>query len=334
MAGEKEKPLTREDVRDAIGRHGGGAWDLDLSGKTFATDVDLSNLDLRGIILNKAVLLGAKFDGSNLKGAKLREANLQHATFNKYDEKVTDLREADLSGASLEDAEFKEANLEGAQFGDKEEPDMMTPLFDTDFRGANLRFIDFIACAFFRTKLEGTHLFKTNFYESDLKWANWGSYIIGEEREGRFYTARDTYQQLKVWYTNAGIADIAAKFYYREKEASRKALNWRSKLWYHRLVLEASYRFFGYGERWRNILLWIAVVVFGFAAAYYFRGSFSSSSFLDTLYYSAASFTALGYGQWAPQPTGWAKYVGAVEAFIGVSMMALFLITFVRKWTR
>ena len=91
---------------------------------------------------------------------------------------------------------------------------------------------------------------------------------------------------------------------------------------------------FGYGEKWQRILIWIAGVIFGLAGAYHFWGSFSSSSFWDTLYYSATSFSALGYGNWAPEPTGWAKGMGAAEAFIGVSMMALLLVTFVRKWTR
>jgi len=331
MAQEKEKPLTREDVLHTIGRHGGSAWDLDLSGKTFVTDVDLSNLDLRGIILNKAVLLCAKFDGSNLKGAKLREANLQHATFNKYNDKATNLREADLSGASLEDAEFKEADLEGAQFGDKEEPDMITPLFDTDFRGVNLRFTNFITCSFFRTKLEGAFLFTADIYDSDLGDVDWGSYVIGEESKRYFQTAETVYRRLKTWYTQSGYRHIAAKFYYREKETNRKSLKLCSR---HRLAAEFMRVLFGYGEEWKRIFGWIAVVIFGLAEVYHFWGSFSSSSCWDTLYYSAVSFTALGYGKWAPQPTGWAKGVGVAEAIIGVSMMALLLVTFVRKWTR
>lgn len=78
----------------------------------------------------------------------------------------------------------------------------------------------------------------------------------------------------------------------------------------------------------------MAAVVFGLAGAYHLWGTFNSSSFSDALYYSATSFTALGYGQWAPQPIGWAKGMGVAEAFIGVFMMALLLVTFVRKWTR
>lgn len=304
MAEEKEKPLTRKDVDERIKKNGGTAKGLDLSGETFEDGIDLSGLNLQRVILKKA-----KFPTS-----------LKHEIVEGADLRGTHLENADLTKAHLERAELHETHLEGANLREAHLEDAL--LWDTHLEGANLM----------STHLQGANLMRTKFsHDVSLEDVDWGNYILGEEKDGYFDAAVDTYRRLKQWYTHAGYSDIAAKFYYREKEAGRKALKWRSK---HRLALEASYRFFGYGERWRNILLWIAVVVFGFAAAYYFRGSFSSSSFLDTLYYSAASFTALGYGQWAPQPTGWAKYVGAVEAFIGVSMMALLLVTFVRKWTR
>jgi hypothetical protein len=139
-----------------------------------------------------------------------------------------------------------------------------------------------------------------------------------------------------VWYAQSGYHDIAAKFYYREKEASRKALKWRSKSSFrHRFALQLSYWVFGHGEGWKRLLFgWIVGVIFIFAAIYYLWGSFNSATFWDTLYYSATSFSALGYGNWAPQPSGWVKGMGAVEAIIGVFMMALLLVTFVRKWTR
>ncbi len=328
--GTRENPYTREDLLKLIGENGGTAIGLDLSEKTFTTDIDLSNLNLLGIILNKAILLGAKFNGSNLKGAQLRDANVQQATFNKYDDRITDLREADFSGADLNKTDFKNANLEGAKFGATEESPG-THLFDTDFRGANLFFTQFKGCTFYNAKLEGTRLFAADIYDSDLGDANWGNYRIKEENDKSFQTAMSIYRKLKVWYANAGYRDTEAKFYYREKEADRKSQKWSSR---HRWTLEFLRWIFAYGEDWKRVLGWIVIVISAFAATYYYWGSFDSPSFCDTLYYSATSFSALGYGQWAPQPTGWAKGIGAVEAVIGVAMMALLLVTFVRKWTR
>ncbi len=331
--GTIDNPYTSEDVRDIISRRAGDVFGLDLSGKHFEGAIDLRNLKLIGIILNEAVLLYAKFDGSNLKWAKLREANLQRAKFNRYEGNVTSLVEADLSGSLLNDASFRDADLEMAQFGDKEKPDLVTAFAETDFRGADIHFAEFYGCSFFRTKFEGAYLNYANIYESNLDGIDWGNYKIGEENDGDFYSAENVYRQLKTWYTQHGIYDVAGKFFYREMEAKRKAQSWKKKphlkLWYLAMRLLC-----GYGEKPERVGISAAVVIFCLAAAYCFWGSFNPCSFSDKLYYSVASFTALGYGNWAPQPIGWAKGMGAAEAVLGVFMMALFLITFTRKMTR
>ena len=90
----------------------------------------------------------------------------------------------------------------------------------------------------------------------------------------------------------------------------------------------------GYGEKPERVVISAAVVVFGLALIYLAIGTLMPNTFLNSLYYSAISFTALGYGSWAPKPFGWVKGLGAFEAFLGVFMMALFLVTFTRKMTR
>jgi len=294
MAQEKQKPLTRDDVLKLMKEHGGTAKGLDLSGKVFEAGIDLSNLNLEGIILRKARFAVSFIRGTAIIpadiGVQLQNANLMYANLQEASLRFANLQKANLSRADLRGANLSNANLEGASlYGFQISPD---------------------------TQLENT---------------GWGNYIIGEENNNLFAQAEAPYRQLKMWYTNAGYHHIAAKFYYREKEANRKSLKLCSR---HRLAAEFMRVLFGYGEEWKRILIWIAVVIFGLAGAYHLLGSFSSSSCLDTLYYSAVSFTALGYGKWAPQPTGWAKAVGVAEAIIGVFMMALLLVTFVRKWTR
>ena len=72
--------------------------------------------------------------------------------------------------------------------------------------------------------------------------------------------------------------------------------------------------------------------IFGSAVAY---SLFGGLDLPYSLYFSVISFTALGYGSWVNiRPEGWVQALGATESFIGVFMMALLLVTFVRKWTR
>ena len=359
--GTKENPFTREDVCREIDKCRSKGEVPNFSNKEFEEGIDLRGFDLREVIFRDArfpthfegdQLVKAKFDGSNLNVADLRKVNLQYAQFGMLGKQPTRLEGADLGGTILLNANFQGADLTAAQFQGKpiipSDPSqaaqfqgklweiLPASLEETDFRDANLFLANFKGCYFYGTKLEGAFIRGADILEAHLDEADWGSYIIGEEsKKEELHFAESIYRRLKLWYQEHGMYDIAAKFYYREKEAARKALRWRSKSSSrHRLALELSRIFFGYGEEWKRIFIWITVVIFGLATVYYSWGSFSSSSFSDILYYSAASFTALGYGQWAPQPTGWAKGMGAAEAVIGVFLMALLLVTFVRKWTR
>jgi len=127
--------------------------------------------------------------------------------------------------------------------------------------------------------------------------------------------------------------DIAGEFHYREMEARRK-LAWRIRRLPYALTMNALRFLYGYGERPERVIGWVAAVILGFALGHWLFGT-TSGGLWDALYYSAVSFTALGYGSWAPEPQGWAgKFLGVGESLLGVFMMALFLVTFTRKMTR
>lgn len=190
--------------------------------------------------------------------------------------------------------------------------------------------------------LEGTdlnHADLTGAYMGRVRISNttrlenvcWGNYILGEEnKDESLPLAIDIYRRLKRWYAEHGIYDVAGKFYYREKEASRKVtprLNDKVAGW-------LSWAFFGHGEGWKRILFWIVGFVLFFAFIDFCFGTLIPNTFLDCLYYSATSFIALGYGSWIEESWGFVKWVGVIETFLGFLMMTLLLVTFVRKWTR
>jgi hypothetical protein len=126
--------------------------------------------------------------------------------------------------------------------------------------------------------------------------------------------------------------DIAGEFHYREMEARRK-LAWKERLLPYALSMYLLRSLYGYGERPERVIGWAAAVILGLAFAYLLPGVLTGG-FRDALYYSAVSFTALGYG-WAAEPQGWAgRFLGVGESLLGVFMMALFLVTFTRKMTR
>jgi hypothetical protein len=169
--------------------------------------------------------------------------------------------------------------------------------------------------------------------DAKLEGADWGDYVLGEEIEGDFAGAASAYTAIKRRHTEAGMYDIAGEFHYREMEACRK-LAWKQRHRLYALGLNVLRFFNGYGERQLRVVIAAATIILGFALVHWAFGTVERG-FLDALYYSAVSFTALGYGGWAAEPQGWAgKFLGVGESLLGVFMMALFLVTFTRKMTR
>ena len=343
--GTKEKPYTRKDVMRRIKANGGTAEGLNLSGKVFEDGIDLRDLDLTGVILKGAIFWDitrenideddptSVLEGAHLEGTALMNAHLEGAHILGSHLEQADLFNAHLEGTLLTEAHLEEANLTIAHL-----------------EGAKMRSAHLERVFWAGAKLSS---------ETILDNVNWGNYILWEEIIGLFDIAGETYRQLKMWHSNAGMYEVAGEFFYREMEVKRKAFWWGD---FKEFSLKDSLRPFkfkqlvgaifpqkpfhwswsqlislisGYGERPLRVIGWAASVIFGLALIYFLIGSvWEWSAFWSSLYYSAVSFTALGYGSWAPQPTGWVKGLGAVEAFLGVFMMALFLVTFIRKMTR
>lgn len=101
----------------------------------------------------------------------------------------------------------------------------------------------------------------------------------------------------------------------------------------------------GYGERPFRILSVIAIVLVSTWLLYWQLGTFvlepgsmplviGQLSWQDALYYSLASFSALGYGNWVSEPVGWARWVGAVQPFIGIVSAVALSIALTQRITR
>jgi hypothetical protein len=342
-------PYTRNDVCQAIKENGGKAKNLDLTGVVFEEGIDLSNLDLCGIILKSSIFrtkyvngkpFGPMFNGSNLMEVNFYGAFITHARFDRLNDKHTILTAADLRNAQMQHASFYGADLSNANFqAVKNTNALVTSVGAADFRNAILYRTNFEGCDCIMAKFEGAHLRSCNITEALLEDVDWGEYTIAEETDHNYHDAEECYRKLKVWYKQSGYDGIAAKFYYREKEAYRKSLKLFSKSWNHRITMQLSYWVFGYGEGWKRILFWIAGFILFFAGIYFILdslhiGTLKPDGFVNCLYYSAASFVALGYGAWIEESAGWIRGLGVFETFIGFFIMTLLLVTFVRKWTR
>jgi len=331
------------------------------------TGADLREADLRQANLDRAHLGGANLEEAdlsfasgvevhleeaNLRRAKLTEANLQRAYLVDADLVRADLTSTNLQGARLTEADLTQAELKGSYLQN-------ALCVRANFHGADLTGTHLAGAYLNGAQLTLATAFAADMAGAHIEFANWeGGYILGDEKKRNFADAEATYRNFRRRYDELGMYDHAGEFFLREMTARRKALWWGPvgshslrenlrplrvrgllrALWpRHPLAWAASMLMnllSGYGERPFRVVTWVAIIVFGMALVYYLTASITPSTFLDAVYFSAASFTSLGYGLWAGMAQPLARGLGAVESFLGLFLMALFLVTFVRRMAR
>jgi hypothetical protein len=100
----------------------------------------------------------------------------------------------------------------------------------------------------------------------------------------------------------------------------------------------------GYGERPSRVLVIVALILGSTWILYWQVGTFvldpgakppitGQATWQDALYYSVVSLAALGYGGWVAEPVGWARWVGALEAFVGIISAVALSITLTQRIT-
>ena len=296
-----------------------------LSGEAEENRTSLGGARLQGADLNGVHLEGAGLDGAHLEEALLWEASLRGASVrNAY------LEKAELLGALLEDADLTGAKLEGTKFG-----------------GAKLR---------------GAYLDIARFEDARLEDVDWvhghRRYWIGEEIDAesgdpfarwiKYDTAETPYRRLKLYYSRTGQHEHAGEFHIREMMMRRKKL-WRQPeddRWQriqHKLESLTLFVFqlsCGFGERPSWVLGWGFLAWLGFVMAYYLAqgtadgAGYGLGHFREAVYYSSLAFVSFRPPGGEFRVPNWAGGVGLIEALLAYFLLALFLVTFVRKMAR
>ncbi len=84
-----------------------------------------------------------------------------------------------------------------------------------------------------------------------------------------------------------------------------------------------------------RIVLWAAVVIFGFAWIYWqestsFREPCSIRSYWDALYFSGLTFTTIGYGDISP--VHWMRGLAVLEGLLGIALSGALLVSLTRRY--
>ncbi|MBA7606650.1 hypothetical protein ES703_13800 [subsurface metagenome] len=170
----KAKPLTRKELLAMIKRHGGKAEGLDLSRREFEENIDLSQMDLSGILLREASLWYAHLEGANLSNAHLerailRGAHLEGADLSGANADGIDLQGAHLEGANLSKAHLKKAGLLKANLSKAVLPDAR--LEGAELEEAHLDWADLSGAYLKKAYLMKAHLEGVNLSRAHLEGA-------------------------------------------------------------------------------------------------------------------------------------------------------------------
>jgi hypothetical protein len=176
------------------------------------------------------------------------------------------------------------------------------------------------------------HNYKLNndYINSAKNYENAVHKAVNENIENKII--RSLYRESKINYKNSGDDSGAHRMYVAELDYIRQNSNITSKLFLTIYRLTSLY-----GESPSRVALSAFFIIFMCSIIYWINGINTNSgviySFSSSFYFSVVTFTTLGYGDFSPLP-GISRFIAATEAISGLLLTSLFLVTFVRKYSR
>jgi pentapeptide repeat protein/ion channel len=328
------------------------------------TGASLRQAELSGAHLEQALLHGAHLEGAHLPHARLDGARLRDAHFEGATLWGASLRGAELDGGHFSGADLHDVDLDGAFFAGSTLADADLALARWGDHGAGEELAARRAPLAERAE---QYLVAADAYRR-LRQACSAQGLYG--RAGELYRSEMRMRQAAYASEFArglsavpvlGAIPRAIFGYLAARGARRAAANpsetrpaalstlldapgraWRAVVgplarWLWHAALEVLC---GHGERVGRVLVAGLVVIIGMALVYLRLGQLTEgngtvvTSYWHALYFSACSFTSIGYAAFSPGAVGVAKWLGVAESFTGNFLLALFLVTFTRKLTR
>ncbi|EGA68097.1 putative potassium channel protein [Vibrio sinaloensis DSM 21326] len=247
-------------------------------------------------------------------------------------------------GYSCRNADFYRADLSDAHF------------FGLDLRGSSLMKAKLLGANLHCAKLDHCNLLGAELGRAKLENVEWGRYLKQEWQAKQALKQRDrklaaclcqeaeeVCRNIRKQCEKQGLFEMAGDFFKREMRFRRYQM---PKFSLKRGISKSVDLFCGYGEDPLRVVLFSIFLIFVCAMAYFFLDTtgehpiyegvtgwkFYVLEFFNSLYFSVVTFTTLGYGDISP--VGVARFIAAVEAFLGSFTMALFVVVFVKKMTR
>jgi len=314
-------------------------------------EMNFNKKSIIGLKISKnSKLWGFSFMNTELENCSFDNSEIHYFKFNKCTLVDCDLSYCDIYNIVIEDTFTEKSRFDKSKFfTERTKPLGIIPyasgirpktimrlnqFYGSSFRNCLLDKIIFDNCDLRNCDFEGASLLNTRFIKADFNNNTTFDKKSEFEKKKEFGKASEIYRQLKLTFKENQIIDKAAQYYYREMECRRKSMKFNLK----KIMYWLYWVTCGYGERILRIVA-ISSLLWFLSSVAYFLGRFNIcykddhlTSFWESMYFSAVTFTTLGYGDF--QPVGWLRLMASVEAVLGSVFIALFIVTYARKAIR
>jgi uncharacterized protein YjbI with pentapeptide repeats len=294
-----------------------------LAGARLEGNFMVRGCDLKNAVFVRANLKEAHFSHSSLEGSNFAFANLEKAYLSSCE-----IKGARFVGARLFDAKFRDSSFSGVVGLDKER-----------FRGLRWGWLPVYRLnETYPDQCEEIYRSLTSHLSSkglldDASWAAYRSCVMRH----RVLTQKLSSTKLRADETVLAMMNAPEQsevLLQRMLGISARQVSFRFfaakafafVAWVQSLVLLVVV---GYGEKPARVLLSAMFAILGFALIYQRFNAINDQSFVSCLYFSAITFTTVGYGDLAPH--GALRLIAASEALTGILLCGMFLFCLGRR---
>jgi len=316
-------------------------YDAEVIKKHFVESVTLAETLTREIAagrsLEKAYLVNARLGGHMFQPgcdlsrgvfvrADFSDAHLSYSVLDNSDFALANLERAYLSDCSLSGVRFWSARLFNAKFRNNKFSNVRG-LSKENFRGLRWGWLlTYRMLEEYPQQCEGVYRQLALYFSSqglldDASWASYRACIMRHRQLAeRLSKAKQFADEM---LENMLFPSLPTQMSSLRSAASRVISFWD---WARSLMLRMI---MGYGEKPIRVLGNAGLVILLYAMVYHLTGAISDTTFTGALYFSAITFTTVGYGDIAPH--GPFRLVAASEALTGIFLCGLFLFCLGRR---
>ncbi|HAV92520.1 TPA: hypothetical protein DCW38_04990 [candidate division WOR-3 bacterium] len=330
----------------SIGDMSGLHFEYAVLDNTHFEGIDISNScfdfsSLQNCIFKHSKCINDSFIGADCCKILFENADLNESAFIFSDMRGAEIVASEIEGCDFTGAKFFQAKLvsNSCDVSTKFISEKVYYIKDNEYTILSIRGKEILI----DSEKTPVCVLRENLDEDDRRWRTTKRYamVLDEYNEKNdeddWSEIKEIYRQIKLMYRSHGFYSEGDTYFFLELKAKRKS---HASVIY-RSFMKAIEFLTGYGIKIERMVILALTTVGFFSCIYAFDSSnlVSSDSVMNmsfkelisrSIYFSIVTFTTVGYGD--IHPIGYMRFVANFEAFCGLLVMGLFVVSITRKF--